>query len=162
MAFKSAPRPASVPLLLAVYLGALIGGIILLYILIYVIEDVLKTPFPNNNAMGFILIAVSAMTTGTFWFNREQAAPSSARKWGLALVLSIATFVLQGGFLYLIASAAGEVQQLAREFGGQDQMLIIAVFGVLALVELLMIRASIWSGVRSAVKQAARKAAKAG
>lgn len=161
MASNSAPRPTSIPLLLAAYLGLLIGGVVLLFVIIYVVEEFFKSPFPNNSAMGFILIAVAAMSTGSFWYNREQANPASGRKWLLALVLTIFTAALQVGLVYLVASAAGEIRQLAREFGGQDQILIIGVLAGFAVIELLLIRASIWWGVRNAIKQSAAKAAKA-
>lgn len=161
MASVPTPRPASTLLLLATYLGTLIGGIVLLYVLVYIVEEFFKTTFPDNNAMGLILIAVSAMNVGTFWYNREQAAPSSGRKWKLAFLLTILTVALQVGMIYMLASLAGEWNSLLREFAGEDKALIIGVFAFLGLLEFLMIRASLWSGVRNGIKQAERKAAKA-
>lgn len=160
MATLSEPRPASYPRLLAVYLGTFIGGIILFYAIIFVAEVYFNAVFPENSAMGLILICLSAMTTGNYWYSRERANPTSGRKWFLALLIVIVTAAIQFGLVYFIASAAGEFQQLSREFAGKDRNLIIGVIAGLMLIEFLMIRASIWSGVRNGIKQEQRKAEK--
>ncbi|QFQ86674.1 hypothetical protein F8A10_04030 [Paracoccus kondratievae] len=111
--------------------------------------------------MGIILMVVSAVITGTFWYNREKADPSSARKWKLALLLTIATVAIQLGIVALLVSALEQVQQLTREFNGGDRPIIIgAVVGII-LLEFLLLRAGIWWGVRNGIKSQARIIGKA-
>lgn len=162
MASNPTPRHTSYPLLLAVYLGMLIGGMVLLYALVYVVEEFFNTTFPSNSAMGLILIVVSAMTTGTYWYNREIAVPSSGRKWTLALLITTLTIAVQAGLIYLMASVGGEMDAMMREIAGEDGALIIGIFAFFIVIMFLMVRASIWSGVRSGVKQQERIAAKSG
>ncbi|WP_312528404.1 ABZJ_00895 family protein [Paracoccus sp. (in: a-proteobacteria)] len=160
MSPATSPRPASLAFLIATYLGLLIGGIVLFYVIIFVMEEFAGLAFPENNSMGLILIAVATMTTGQIWYNRERVEPSSRRKWVLALCLTVVTVAIQAAFIWMVASVAGQLSQFTRELGGRDGTLIIGVFAFLIVLELLMIRASVWWGVRGAIKQEQRKAAK--
>ncbi len=155
------PRPTSSLLLVAAYLGFLIGGLVLFYVIIYAMEEFAGTPFPANNSMGLILIYLAAMMTGQMWYNRELAAPSSGRKWGLAFLMTVVTVAIQAGMIVLLKEAMDELGYITRELGGSDQMLIIGAFATVIVLEFLLLRAGIWWGVRGAIKQEERKAAKA-
>lgn len=161
MADRSTPRPTSLLLLLATYLGMLIGGIILFYLLVYAAEAFLGLAFPENNAMGLILVVVAGMSTGGYWYNREHAVPSSGRKWALALLIGVATIAVQAGLFWLLMLGGDEFSQMSREIGGEDRWLIIGALVTVAVLQLLLLRAAIWYGIRTAAKRDAQLRAKA-
>lgn len=161
MADRSTPRPTSLAFLLLVYIAMLIGGIALFYIVVYAAEAFLGLSFPESNSMGLIITLVAANSTGTTWFNREQLIPSSGRKWTLAALMCVATTALQGAMFFLLLAGLDEVGQLKREFAGGDSMLIIAALLTVVFLQFLLLRASLWYGIRSAAKRHAALAAKA-
>lgn len=161
MADRPAPRPASTPLLLIFYIGVLIGGIVLFYILTYIAEAFLGLAFPENNSMGIIIVVVAAMTTGNYWYSREQARPSSGRKWVVAFLMGIVTILLQAGIVMFFVNLAGEGDQLMREFAGEDVTVIAAVLAGVGLLQVLLLRAALWFGIHSAAKRDERLLGKA-
>ncbi|MDN3712415.1 ABZJ_00895 family protein [Paracoccus cavernae] len=161
MADRSTPRPTSLSFLLLVYIALLIGGIALFYIIVYAAEAFFGLSFPESNSMGLVIILVAANSTGTIWFNREQVVPSSGRKWALAALMCIATTAVQGAMFFLLLFGLDEVGQFKREFAGDDRMLIVAALLTVVFLQFLLLRASLWFGIRTAAKRHAALAAKA-
>lgn len=143
------------------YSGFLIIGVVLLNVVFLLLESYFKFSPGNMGAMGLFLIWGAASWVGQLWFLREQARPASGRAWTVAALCALVTYAVQAAFVLLAAGVA------LSEFGtlglhrSSDQMIIIGVFAVAAVLELLVIRLAIGIGAKGAEKRAQRQAAKA-
>lgn len=112
----------------------------------------------TNSAMGVIVIFVAAMGAGTFWQGRE-AEPGSGRKWRVAAICALLTIALQGAIMGLLLWAGVTLGEIPLR--DDDLKILAGVMAGLAVLELLMIRAGLWQGIRQAQKAAKLRAEKA-
>jgi lysylphosphatidylglycerol synthetase-like protein (DUF2156 family) len=103
----------------------------------------------DNAAIAIIIAAAAAMTMARNWVLREQATPSGKRIWMISLACALVTTVLLG-FITILGVAANE--QLLREAQHEGPMLIVGVAAVLLVINLIVIRLGLWTGIWQAAK----------
>lgn len=161
MSEPSTVSPISNGALVLRYSAFLVVGVIILNIAFLALESYFKQSPGSTGALGLILFWSAASWAGQIWFKREQARPPSGRAWSVALLCALVTFVLQAGFVLVIAgSMPGGFASIGR-YRSSDQMLIIGAFISIFVLEFLLIRAAISWGARAEEKRAQQRAAKA-
>lgn len=162
MAQQPPSSPISNAALVLRFTGFLVVGVILLNLAFLAIESYFKFSPGNMTAMGFFLMWGAASWTGQLWFLRERALPESGRAWTVAALCAVVTYLVQALFMAL---AAGAVLSQNGSLGigrSSDQMILLGVLVVVAVVEFLLIRLGIGIGAKGALKRAERQTAKTG
>lgn len=152
----AAPAPSTAWLVLR-YVAILVGGGILLNLTFWGLETYFNIRPGNAGASGLILIWAAAFGLGSSWYGRERGRPPAGRAWRIAFFCAAVTYLLQGVLIGLIYAGAG-----LPAMSGRDQMVILAIFGMVAVLEFLIIRLGIGMGAKQALKRAQLQAERTG
>lgn len=156
----STASPISNGALVLRYIAFLVAGVIILNVVVIALEDYFKAAPGSMGALGLIMVWSAASWIGQIWFKREQARPPSGRAWPVALLCALATFVVQGVFVLVIAGfMPGGVASIGG-YRSSDQVIIAAAFFGILVPEFLVIRLAIGWGAKAEEKRAQRQAAK--
>lgn len=143
------------------YVGILIGAGVLVVALYWALETFVGYESSATNSMGLILPAIAGMSAATGWYQKNKTRPGNGQMWKLALICGAITALIN----IAIIVALYRTGLLAEALGGQpldrqDLQIFALVLAVVSAVQILLVRAGIWYGFRSAVKQARKLAAK--
>ena len=143
------------------YVGILIGAGVLVMALYWALETYAGYESSSANSMGLILPAIAGMSAAGGWYNKHKTRPGSGQMWKLALICGLITALINTA-LTVALYQTGILQEVlgGQALSGQDLQIFAAVLAGVAVMQVLLVRAGMWYGFRSAVKQAQKMAAK--
>ncbi|MGU3576106.1 ABZJ_00895 family protein [Brucellaceae bacterium C25G] len=140
---SSAIRPVSATTLVGIY-----SAVFALITAVYLILDYF---FELNLAsVGIIIAAIASMSLARNWIMREKIAPNSKRVWKISFACAVVTlifFIVIGG-LGIMAD-----EKLMNEILNQTPLMLLVVFIILFVFSFVVIRISLWFGIKQALRQ---------
>lgn len=142
---SAAPRPASIVVLVGIYLASFAGFVVLLNIVTLFVRF-------NASAMGFVICMASGGAVARYWAKREQAVPGSGRAWRMAALCGGISALLSLGLLVFGLVGVGRI---GHEINAAGPVLATALFVVVIALHMLLVRLGFWLTFRQVAKRLA-------